>query len=137
VLVPDARSCTKQAPWRRSLAASATMLLATVGLVAASSVLHRQSVPVFTGDLRPVVDENVVPNAGDIDYAVPEGAWFVAPDGNDANDGRSVTTPVRTLGRAITLTKVSPGATIVLRGGTYREGSARRHRRGRTSSPTA
>ena len=99
-----------------------TTLVVTVGLFAASTILHRQVVPVALGPMRPVAFEEVVPNPGDVDYPPPEGAYFVAPDGNDANDGRTIDTPLRTLGQAIAVTRMAPGATIVLRGGTYREG---------------
>ncbi len=45
--------------------------------------------------------------------------WTVASNGSDANDGRSSTTPFRTIGRAATA--VNPGDTVRIRGGTYRE----------------
>lgn len=69
---------------------------------------------------------NTIP---DTNYAIPAGAIFMSPagsdknsnsvDGNDANDGRSETQPVRTINNA--LAKVASGGTIVMRGGEYRD----------------
>lgn len=53
-------------------------------------------------------------------YAIPSGAIFMAPDGNDANPG-SQGSPVKTLSRAIQLSP-SSGGTVVMRGGIYRDG---------------
>lgn len=52
-------------------------------------------------------------------YPVPSGARWVAPNGNDAAAGTS-SVPWRTLTQAVARTP--NGGTIVLRGGTYREG---------------
>ncbi len=54
----------------------------------------------------------------DSNYAIPAGAIFIAPSGNDAERGTK-TAPVRTLARAIAL--APGGGTIVFRGGTYRD----------------
>ncbi len=55
---------------------------------------------------------------GGTNYAVPSGAKWVSPSGNDSATGTS-SSPWRTLGRAVA---ASPsGATIVLRAGTYHE----------------
>lgn len=55
-------------------------------------------------------------------YAVPGGAIFMSPDGNDANPGTQGS-PVKTLSRAVTLSP-SSGGTVVLRGGLYRDGKS-------------
>jgi hypothetical protein len=53
--------------------------------------------------------DGIEPNPGGVDY-LPDGAYFVATGGDDANDGRTIDTPLRTLGRALTLTQGGPGA---------------------------
>ncbi|MEV0084122.1 right-handed parallel beta-helix repeat-containing protein [Saccharopolyspora sp. NPDC050642] len=52
------------------------------------------------------------------DYPVPAGALFVATNGKDSAQGDE-THPLRSLGEAVR--RARPGATIVLREGTYRE----------------
>lgn len=52
-------------------------------------------------------------------YPVPAGALFVATNGSDANSGSSAK-PLATLAKAFS--KVKAGGTIVVRGGTYRQG---------------
>ncbi len=65
-------------------------------------------------------------------YAIPSGAIFMSPagsdknsssvDGNDANNGTSPETPVRTINRAIALVDSTTNrTTIVMRGGEYRD----------------
>jgi len=56
----------------------------------------------------------------DTAYAVPSWAYFVAPNGNDAQAGTQAQ-PWRTVAKAIAV--VPSGATIVLRAGMYREGN--------------
>lgn len=56
----------------------------------------------------------------DTAFEVPEGAVFLATDGDDGARGREGS-PVRTLSRALAL--VPSGGTVVVRGGTYRDGS--------------
>lgn len=51
-------------------------------------------------------------------YPVPDGAIFVAPDGRDSGAGTK-DSPLRSLSAAID--RAPAGATVVLRGGTYRE----------------
>lgn len=51
-------------------------------------------------------------------YPIPAGAVFVAPGGDDEAAG-TTDAPLRTVGAA--LRKVSPGGTVVLRAGVYRE----------------
>ncbi len=58
----------------------------------------------------------------DTAYEVPEDAVFLSTSGDDDAEG-SEQSPVRTLERALAL--VPPGGTVVVRGGTYREGSTR------------
>lgn len=45
--------------------------------------------------------------------------WYVASDGDDANSGRSIDQPFRTVNHAATV--VAPGDTVIIRGGTYHE----------------
>ena len=52
-------------------------------------------------------------------YAIPAGATFMSPTGNDANDGKSVNTPVKTINSAVA--KTAAGGTIIMRGGDYRD----------------
>ncbi len=52
-------------------------------------------------------------------YPIPSGAIYMATDGNDSNDGKAVTSAVKTLNAAIA--KSVAGGTIVVRGGTYRD----------------
>ncbi|MFN8559172.1 MAG: right-handed parallel beta-helix repeat-containing protein [Dehalococcoidia bacterium] len=54
----------------------------------------------------------------DTSYAIPTGALFVSPAGNDANSGTQAA-PLRTIQRAVALAPA--GGTIVLRQGEYRE----------------
>ena len=56
----------------------------------------------------------------DTDYPIPAGAIFMSPSGNDSDAGTQAA-PVKTLAKAIAL--APSGGTIVLRGGTYRDGS--------------
>jgi Right handed beta helix region/Protein of unknown function (DUF1565) len=58
------------------------------------------------------------PDLGSSEYAVPAGARFVAPTGDDAAAGTR-SEPWRTLGHAVA--EASSGDTIVLRAGTYHE----------------
>ncbi|MFO0955609.1 MAG: right-handed parallel beta-helix repeat-containing protein [Candidatus Saccharibacteria bacterium] len=52
-------------------------------------------------------------------YAIPAGATYMSPTGNDANDGKSLNTPVKTINSAVS--KTASGGTIVMRGGDYRD----------------
>jgi parallel beta-helix repeat protein len=76
--------------------------------------------PVLPGGGGPVLavdtSGSTVP---DTDYPIPDGAVFLAPDGNDAAPG-TVDAPVRTLTRAIDA--APDGGTVVVRAGTYRDG---------------
>ncbi len=65
-----------------------------------------------------VVNGYEVPTIADSNYAIPSGALFVAPNGNDANIG-TLTAPKKTLHNAVAA--AASGATIVMRAGTYRE----------------
>ena len=56
----------------------------------------------------------------DTNYPIPAGAYFVAPKGSDSNMGKE-TTPWRTIAKAVAA--APSGSTIVIHGGTYREGS--------------
>ena len=55
---------------------------------------------------------------GGAQYAVPSGALFVSPTGNDAGSG-AMGSPWRTVGRAVSA--APSGSTLVLRGGAYHE----------------
>ncbi len=69
----------------------------------------------------------IEPNPKAIDYPVPTtgSVYFVSTTGSDSADGRSLTTPFRSLGRALAVAKAGPKpASVVLRGGTYEEGAA-------------
>ena len=55
----------------------------------------------------------------DTNYAIPAGAYFVSNAGSDYNSGTQAS-PWLTVGHAIS--QAPSGSTIVLRGGTYREG---------------
>ena len=56
----------------------------------------------------------------DTNYPIPAGAHFVATTGSDSNSG-SQTSPWKTIGHAVAAS--SSGSTIVIYGGTYREGA--------------
>ena len=56
----------------------------------------------------------------DTNYPIPAGAYFVATTGSDSNSG-SQTSPWKTIGHAVAAS--SSGSTIVIYGGTYREGA--------------
>lgn len=57
----------------------------------------------------------------DTNYAIPEGAVFMATTGDDTNAG-TVDAPVKTLNRAVDLVPPLPGrGTVVIRGGVYRD----------------
>ena len=58
------------------------------------------------------------PTIADTSYIVPAGAMFVAPTGRDTNPGTQAA-PFATITKA--LARAKAGATIVLRGGTYRQ----------------
>jgi parallel beta-helix repeat protein len=95
----------------RSISSSICAFVAIASLVASAT---------RTGAVAPVrhpaaVTRVVIPDTA---YPIPAGALFVAPSGDDANDG-SQQSPFLTVTHAIT---VAPsGGTIVLRAGIYRE----------------
>jgi len=53
----------------------------------------------------------------DTNYSIPNGAYFVAPEGKDSNSGRDATSPW-SVEKAIA--SAPDGSTIVFRGGIYR-----------------
>ena len=53
-------------------------------------------------------------------YDDPAGGIYVSPDGNDATATGSISAPYKSINAA--LAAVQPGGTVILRGGTYREG---------------
>ena len=52
-----------------------------------------------------------------------EATYYVAPDGDDRNDGRTVETPFATIAKAASV--VRPGDVVMLRGGVYHEYNVR------------
>ena len=72
-----------------------TLLLATSGKAAAAATIEIK----------------------DTNYKIPTGAYFVSPDGQDTNTGKTATSPW-SVTKAIA--SAPSGATIVFRGGTYR-----------------
>lgn len=52
-------------------------------------------------------------------YAIPAGAIYISPNGNDANDGKSTNAPIKTLTKAIAT--IPAGGTIVALAGVYRD----------------
>lgn len=69
--------------------------------------------------LSPIADAGSLA-VGSASYSVPGGAIFMAANGVDTNSG-TISSPVATLTKAVSL--VSAGGTIVIRGGTYNDGS--------------
>ena len=59
-----------------------------------------------------------VATIADTNYAIPSGALFVSNTGNDSNVGTQ-SSPLLTISRALSVAPT--GATVVVRGGTYRE----------------
>lgn len=53
------------------------------------------------------------------EYPIPSAAIYMSPLGSDANDGKSVGAPVKSINTAVT--KSANGGTIVMRGGEYRD----------------
>ncbi|QWF84186.1 right-handed parallel beta-helix repeat-containing protein [Amycolatopsis sp. CA-230715] len=96
-------------------------LLWAVAVLAVAGVVIAALLPGARHD-APGADE-VTASAADLpleatEYPVPDGAIVVAPGGNDHAAG-TVAAPLRTVAAAFS--RAPQGATIVLRGGTYRE----------------
>ena len=64
-----------------------------------------------------VANGGVEPTVPGARYEVPAATLYVATDGDDANDGRAVDRPLRSLTRAAQI--VQPGDVVYLRGGVY------------------
>jgi len=77
--------------------------------------------PAQAGVSRPAALPSTISATLRTNYAVPAGALFVSPKGSDANPGTK-SAPFKTVNHA--LAKVPAGGTLVVRGGTYREGAA-------------
>lgn len=90
------------------------LLLVVVLAVAAAAILLRNAAP-RTAVVAPPV---TIPDTA---YPVPPDAVFLSSRGDDAATGDE-TSPVRSLTRALAL--VPDGGTVVVRGGTYRDGSS-------------
>jgi hypothetical protein len=54
-----------------------------------------------------------------VSVVVAEADYYVSPDGDDRNDGRTISTPFRTIEKAAAV--VRPGDVVLLRGGVYYE----------------
>jgi len=61
---------------------------------------------------------NSVPEINNTNYAIPSDAYFVSPDGQDTNTGRTVNSPWSV---AKAIAAAPSGATIIFRGGVYRD----------------
>jgi hypothetical protein len=73
-----------------------------------------------TGSIRTITMSGDRSTTGTFDKtAVASGDWFVAPSGSDSNNGTSVSTPFRTINKAIN--SASSSDVISVAGGTYSE----------------
>lgn len=84
----------------------------------------RYDVPVVAGSAATSLD-GTGRTSPTTHYPIPRNAVFMAPSGSDAANG-SRHSPVLTLARAYTL--VTPGGTVIARGGTYRDGGLTVHK---------
>ncbi|WP_030457037.1 right-handed parallel beta-helix repeat-containing protein [Herbidospora cretacea] len=99
---------------RRGLAAAGAVALAVAGVLIGAALMRPGSIV----PAQPSWETAGPAPLGEVDYPVPEGAFFVAPDGDDSAEG-SGQHPWRTLGHAVET--VPAGSTIVLREGVYHE----------------
>src|SRR5664279_1573824 len=112
--ISDMKLSTFVTPSARHCAGALTTTAAMViGLLIVGSPAGASSLPA-QGSLRATAASSTVT----AQYAVPAGALFVAPNGNDGAAGLAAS-PLKTVGYAVT--KSTPGQTIVLRAGTYHE----------------
>lgn len=105
----------------RSLTVAATTLAALAGglvLATGPSIQVASAAPIAPSSLLPTSQTDLLK----ANYAVPSGAVFVSTTGSDSNPGTQ-SQPYRTLGYAFNKL-ASGGGTIVMRGGTYREGAS-------------
>ena len=135
---------TTEPSWQASYSDTAASRISAAGAVGAGgeNAVGNAAVTLVTKSLSATTDATVTPPAtdppppagegatstgstgtgsaavGTTSYAVPSGAVFVSPSGNDANAGTSAA-PVKTVTKAIS--KVGSGGTVVMRGGTYHE----------------
>ncbi|WP_062431107.1 right-handed parallel beta-helix repeat-containing protein [Herbidospora daliensis] len=99
---------------KRGLAAAGAVALAVAGVLIGAALMR----PDTAGPAQPSWKTAGPAPLGTADYPVPEGAFFVAPDGDDAQQGGEGR-PWRTLAHAV---ETAPeGSTIVLRAGVYHE----------------
>lgn len=96
---------------RRNANIAVAVALASAGALTLAASNARGATAAITSNWE-------VPTITDTNYAIPNAAIFVAPNGNDNNAG-SQGAPLATIAKAIKTAGV--GATVVLRGGTYRE----------------
>jgi hypothetical protein len=98
--------------WRRRRVTASLVALALAGSGGIVGFMNA------SGARGPVVSGYEQATLADTAYAIPAGALFVSPSGQDTNPGTQYA-PFATIGRALAVAPA--GATIVLRGGTYRE----------------
>lgn len=98
-----------------ALAASSTLTLASAQQAHADGDISAPPRPTTAGST--VLDKtgNSIPKTN---YAIPAGAVFASPNGNDANPGTEAS-PVKSINQAVKL--ASDGGTIVMRQGQFRD----------------
>ena len=95
----------------RSIAATVTAMSVTAGGIGALIGRDASQATIVSGNYE-------VATIADTAYAIPAGAIFVATNGSDTNLGTQAS-PFATISKAVSA--ATSGATIVVRGGTYRE----------------
>jgi poly(beta-D-mannuronate) C5 epimerase len=98
--------------WRRRRALVWVTIVSVGAGAGIASFTHRSDAN------GPVVNGYEQPTLADTAYSIPAGALFVSLSGSDSNPGTQAA-PFATVSKALTI--APNGATIVLRGGTYRE----------------
>src|SRR4051794_30190027 len=100
-----------------TIASGLAAVLALCPSLASTSFVGTQTVA-LTASSPSTLDRsgNSVP---DTNYPIPAGALFVSTSGKDTNSG-SISSPLRSITKAINA--VRTGGTVVVRGGTYRDG---------------
>ncbi|MGH3623324.1 MAG: right-handed parallel beta-helix repeat-containing protein [Sciscionella sp.] len=115
----DDRTESRAAPWRTRLHAVFALLTLAVTLTVTFAIVRLTGAdPAVQGQPLPTATAKDMPLAVTM-YPAPDDAVFVSPKGSDRASG-SAGSPLRTVRAAIE--RAPSGATVVLRGGTYREG---------------
>ena len=99
-----------------STAVALALALGGLGLPAVAAAPAQAAAPAVSSRLPGSITSALKTN-----YPVPSGALFVSPSGSNSNAGTQAA-PFKTLNFA--LTKAKAGSTVVMRGGTYREGAS-------------